>query len=68
MIGFLFIFGLGWKAIGLLYTPLKTLSQTIFFPRRARYTKEFIAAWEATFGEIRMGRKETYPPPEAFQR
>jgi hypothetical protein len=68
IIGFFFIFGLGWKALGFLYTLLKTVCQSIFFPRRARYSKEFIAAWEAKFGEIRMGRKETYPPPGAFQQ
>lgn len=60
VVGFLFVFGLGWKLLwGIVRLPYALVNH--------KDKQAFIAAWEEHNGSMRLGAEDTYPPPGSYQ-
>lgn len=63
LVGFLFVGGLGWRALGFVIGSLRPSARQAYGDEG----KELIAAWESRFGELRPG-SANHPPAGTFQR
>lgn len=68
IVGFLFVFGLGWKILLLVINVVFSGLRMLVNPKRARWTRPFSEAWERQVGAVELIRGGNTMPPGTFAR